>query len=101
MLELTGIDIAICPCCKNGTMKVISLITPPVGFRHEVHGVLMTNTTGSSKTTIQKHSPEIQSDRCGLKRHFCLIKREISTFKNSHQNIRSCTQPEDSPLSGS
>jgi len=28
MLELTGIDTTICPCCKNGTMKVISLITP-------------------------------------------------------------------------
>jgi len=28
MLELTGINIAICPCCKIGTMKVISEITP-------------------------------------------------------------------------
>jgi len=28
MLELTGMDITICPCCKSGSMKVISLIAP-------------------------------------------------------------------------
>lgn len=28
MLELTGTDINICPCCKEGTMEVIAEITP-------------------------------------------------------------------------
>ena len=28
MIELTGIDIAMCPCCKKGTMEVIAEITP-------------------------------------------------------------------------
>jgi hypothetical protein len=28
MLELTGTDIAMCPCCKKGTMQVIAEITP-------------------------------------------------------------------------
>jgi hypothetical protein len=28
MLELTGTDITICPCCKKGTMTVIAEITP-------------------------------------------------------------------------
>lgn len=27
-LELTGTDIALCPCCKKGTMEVIAEITP-------------------------------------------------------------------------
>ena len=28
MLELTGTDIAMCPCCKKGIMEVIAEITP-------------------------------------------------------------------------
>ncbi len=28
MMELTGIDITICPCCKEGTMRVIEALSP-------------------------------------------------------------------------
>ena len=28
MLELTGTDITMCPCCRKGTMMVIAEITP-------------------------------------------------------------------------
>lgn len=28
MMELTGIDITICPCCKEGTMRVIEVLSP-------------------------------------------------------------------------
>ncbi len=28
MIELTGIDITICPCCKEGTMRVIEVLSP-------------------------------------------------------------------------
>lgn len=28
MLELTGIDITVCPCCKEGTMRVIEVLSP-------------------------------------------------------------------------
>ncbi len=28
MLELTGVDITVCPCCKNGTMRIVEVISP-------------------------------------------------------------------------
>jgi len=58
----------------------------------------MTNTTGSAQKIIQKHASETKSDRCGPKRQFCLPENEIFIFENNHQIIRSCNQPENSPI---